>query len=341
MAGSQKDAGKSANENKQTTKSTTVQKSDNTQAVSQPEVKEVVKVIERVVEVEKEPKEKSVYTGFLQNKKVIVQFIPRPTKEIRDPKHVAYGGKLEGCNDFIAPPRLRKDQLKNILTKEEKTGLEHLMGIDLSIYSDFWKSYKKGGLFPIALGKKKLILDLSVAEDYIIYKVLKANRTLVANSLEEVRLRGSYKYVLVDEGEQEKESETKATNKTEAYIIFSKINKDKAKMRYILREFGKSTSTTHDTGFLIGEIGKIIDEKTKLFIKVASDENLDVKVLMFEALRLGVIRKSGQEYFTAEGKPIADGSDSPTLETSAMYLNSALGQEMKFEIEARVKVAQD
>lgn len=310
-------------------------------AQAKPEVKEVVKVVERIVEVEKEPKQKEVFTGFLKNKKVIVQFIPRPTKEIRDPKHIAYGGKLEGCNDYIAPPRLRKDQLKNILTKEEKIGLEHLMGIDLSIYSDFWKSYKKGGLFPIALGKKKLTLNLSVPEDYIIHKVLLSNRTLIANSLDDVRKRGSYKYVLVDEGENEKVDQDNATNKTKAYLIFSEINTDKAKMRYILRQFGKNTNVSHEKGFLIGEIGKIIDSKTKMFIEIASDENLDTKVLMQEALRLGVIRKSGQEYYTAEGEPIADENESPTHEVAARFLNCALGQEMKFAIEARIKVAQD
>ena len=164
-------------------------------------------------------------TKFLKNETVIVRFLPKPSKEIKDPKHIAYGGKLEECYDYIAPPRLRKDKLKNILTAEEKEGLEHLMNINLSVYSDFWKGYKKGGLFPIALGKRDVILQLDVPEQYIIWKVLLANESLIANSLLEVRNKGSFKYVLVKEKDVEKVNEDRTNNKEKAYSLFGELKK--------------------------------------------------------------------------------------------------------------------
>lgn len=286
-------------------------------------------------------KRAKVDTSFLKNETIIVRFLPRPTKEIRDPKHIAYGGKLEDCFDYIAPPRLRKDKLKNVLTKQEKEGLEYLMNTDLSVYSDFWKGYKKGGLFPIALGKRDMYLDLSTPEHYIIWKVLLANESLIANSLEDVRKRGSYKYVLVKEKDTEKVESERVNLKEEAYSLFGEIKKSKNAMRYILRQFGKHTHAGQTEVFLRGEIGKIIEDKTQLFVKYASDEQLEVKVLVQEALELGVLRKSGKEYFTIDGKTLADEGLESTMENSVVHLSSPLGQELRFEIEAKVKNARD
>lgn len=284
---------------------------------------------------------KQVDTSFLKNETIIVRFLPRPTKEIRDPKHIAYGGKLEDCFDYIAPPRLRKDKLKNVLTKQEKEGLEHLMNTDLSVYSDFWKGYKKGGLFPIALGKRDTYLDLSTPEHYIIWKVLQSNEHLVANSLEDVRKRGSYKYVLVKEADTVKVESEKVNLKEEAYALFTEIKKSKSTMRYILRQFGKHTHSGQTETFLRGEIGKIIDDKAQLFVKYANDDQLEVKVLVQEALELGVLRKSGKEYFTIDGKPLSDEGLESTMINAVNNLSSPLGQELRFEIEAKVKNARE
>ena len=77
-------------------------------------------------------------TAFLKAKVVKVQFIPKPTKEITNPNHVAYGRKLEGTYDYISPPRLRSDRMKNILTDEEKEGLEFVS--HETIYQGTWET---------------------------------------------------------------------------------------------------------------------------------------------------------------------------------------------------------
>jgi hypothetical protein len=66
--------------------------------------------------------------------------------------------------------------MKNILTKEEKLGLEYILGKDLSVYGPFWREeFTKGGLFPIFLNKDDTQLDLSDPMQYIMYKVLKTS----------------------------------------------------------------------------------------------------------------------------------------------------------------------
>jgi hypothetical protein len=286
-------------------------------------------------------KKKKVDTSFLRDETIIVRFLPKPSKEIRDPKHVAYGGKLEDCYDYIAPPRLRKDKLKNVLTSAEKEGLEFIMGVDLSIYGDFWRSYRKGGLFPIALGKRDKFLNLLVAEDYIIYKLLKANTNLIANSLEEVRNKGSYRYVMIKEGESVKHDESAVDNKELAYDIFAKIKKNSAVMRYVLKEFGKHTHAGQNPSFLKGEIGKLIESNTLDFIKIAGDESLKTKTLLNEAVVLGVAKRMNDLYYDLEGNFISEKGKEANLDNAAEYLKSPVGQEMRITLEARVKNAKE
>lgn len=292
-------------------------------------------------------KPKAPYTGFLKNEKVIIQFIPKPekTRNITNPSHVAYGGKLQGTYDHISPPRLRKDTMQNVLTKQEKEGLEYIMGRDLSIYGDFWKGYKKGGLWPFSLGKDDTVLDLSVPEDYIVYKVL-LQSNLVANSVEdyEKKYRASYSYIMVREGYEDKQEEMKVSLKAEAYDFFSnKLKKSEDAMRYVLRNIGKHTHSGQDKGFLISEIGKAIDNPKDrgVILEMSKDKYFKEKVLLEEAFRMGVVDRISGQYFTKENEPISGDGDEPTESNSARFLGSPVGQEMRLAIEARLKNARE
>lgn len=279
-------------------------------------------------------------TSFLKDETVIVKYIMKPSPDIRDPQHIAYGGKLNGCLDWIVPPRLRKDRLKNVLTDTEKKGLEYLMNVNLSIYSDFWKGYNKESLFPIGLGKDNLKLNLSDPEQYIQYKVL-INNPMIATSEEDLRRRSTYKYIIVKEADSINEEESKINQKETAYELYSAIKNDSAKMRFILRQFGKYTSVDQKLKFLRSEIGKLIDTSTRAFINYASDDKLEIKVLIQEGLELGVIRKLDDKYYTADSESLADEGQDSTIENAAAYLSSPIGQELRLSIEARIKNARE
>ena len=289
-------------------------------------------------------KEDDIYVGFLKNETVIVQFIPKPTKEITDPKHIAYGGKLEGTFDMISPPRLDKGRMQNILTNDEKEGLEHLMGRDLSIYGDFWKSYRKGGMFPIALGKTDVTLNLLVPENYIIWKVL-LNTRLVANSTDQLKneWRASYKYVMVKENEGAKVEEDRINDKAEAYGFYSSLANSPDSLRYILRKLGKHTHSGQDLGFLRKEVGVAIEKPgdRAVMLKMKEDKLFTEKILLEEAFSLGVIDRISDQYFTKENESIAGTGEEPTEHNAARFLGSPVGQEMKLAIAARVKNARD
>lgn len=284
------------------------------------------------------------YVGFLKNETVLVQFIPKPTKEIPDPKHVAYGGKLQGTFDNISPPRLDKGRMKNILSNQEKEGLEYLMSRDLSIYGDFWKSYRKGGMFPIALSKDDLSLDLTIPENYIIWKVL-LNTHLVANSTDQLKheYRASYKYVMVKENEGAKVEEDRINDKAEAFAFYSELANSSDGLRYLLKACGKHTHSGQDLSFLRKEVGLLIEiePQRKIILKLKDDKLFKEKIILEEALGLGVIDRISGQFFTKENEPIAGTGDEPNEHNAAKYLGSPVGQEMKNILQARIKNARE
>jgi hypothetical protein len=283
-------------------------------------------------------------TAFLKARVVKVKFIPKPTKEITNPNHVAYGRKLDGTYDYISPPRLRSDKMKNILTDEEKQGLEFLLRRDLSIYGDFWRGYKMGGMFPIALGKEDKILKLDVPEDYIIYKVL-LNSEIVAKSLEDMRVkpRESYRYVLIEEGEDEKADAEKISEQAEAFTFYSKYSNDRRALRFILSQLGKRSNLNAKLSFLQTEVGKSINvpKEREIVLNLSKNKNFEIMALLEEAWGLGVVDKINGNYFTKEGEPIAseEEADKPDIHAAGRFLSSPFGQEMRLAIEKRVENA--
>lgn len=283
-------------------------------------------------------------TDFLKKEKVIVEYIAKPTKEITNKNHVAYGGKLEGTFDYVSPPRLRKEKMKNIMTNEEKEGLEYLMKRDLSIYGDFWKSYLKGGLFPIALGKSGMELDLSVPEDYIVYKVL-LNTGIVANSTDQLKNepRETYKYVLTKEHESEELDAQKIDDNAKAFAFYSEHAKDENALRFILLALGKNTHRNQNINFLRTEVGKSIGipKERDIILQLSTDKDFGIKVLLETAFQLGVIDRVSGLYYTKEDEPIAGTDEDPTIDAAARFLSKPVGQEMRLAIEARIKNAKE
>ena len=297
---------------------------------------EVIKEIEVIREVEVSPKSKNPSTAFLTDKIITVKYINKESDYIKDPKHVGYGGLFVGSFVTIPVPTLDNKKMKNILTKEEKEGLDFLLDLDLSIYGKFWKdAYKKGGMFPIFLSKDDVQLDLSDPMQYITWKVLCVS-PVVANSLDQVRDKATYRFVMVSEGDELKKDKDALGNKVLAFENYVKYKGEKQVLRHILRNLGKYTSRNQKLDFLQVETAKLIEVDPNLFVAVTSDPLLRMKVLLDEAVESGVITLRDKQYRTIEGKPISDGQ-TPALEVAAEYLGSALGQEMRLTIEAKIK----
>tara|TARA_R110002074_G_scaffold198877_4_gene366604 strand:- start:35188 stop:36093 length:906 start_codon:yes stop_codon:yes gene_type:complete len=291
------------------------------------------KVVENVTEVQ------VVRTDFLENKIVSVKYISKESNGIKDAKHVAYGGLLNGAEIAIPAPTMDNGKMKNLLTNEEKEGLEHILnGVNLSIYGDFWKEGGKAyemGILPIYLGKEELRLDMSDPYEFIKIKVLKAC-PIVANSLGEITHRATNRFVLTSASEQMAKEIDKVGNKVSAYKLYVKYEDDKKILRYTLRNLGRNTNRSHKLDFLQSELHKELEKNPSLLVSIMGDEFLKTKVLLETCYEYGAVNKTDKKYYTLDSEPVSDG-DAPFLDVASKYLASNLGQEMRLALEAKLK----
>jgi hypothetical protein len=284
-----------------------------------------------------EAKEEKVYTDFLTNDFITVKYVLRENADIKDPKHVAYGGLFNTAEISIPAPTMDNGKMKNLITDREKAGLESILkGVSLSIYGTFWKkdAYEMG-ILPIFLGKDEMKLDLSDPHDYIKYKVLLAS-PIVANSLDEIRTRATNRFVLVKEGEETSKEKDKVGYKVMAFEKYVEYKNDKSVLRYILRNLGKYTNDSHKLDFLQVEAAKLIEKDPSLFVSIAADNLIKTKVLIEECHSAGVLNKREKKFYTLDNEALSEG-DIPTLEVAAAYLASPVGQEMRLTLEAKLK----
>lgn len=277
----------------------------------------------------------------LRNERVIVKHVPKETGIVRDPKHILYGGMAEGAVRWLTVPRLTSGMYVNVLTNAEKACLEEVMGLEynaLSIYNkvdNFWDNYQ------VRLTKQDNFLNLADPDDYIKYKVLLANKDLIAPSLQDLEdhPKATYQFVIIHENEESQASKKKMNATMQAYMEFGKIQENADILRTIIETIdGRPTSKNSKIEFLQEKVGKLIQADARLFVRVATDPLLSTKVLIKKAIEGGLIsNRGGMLYLKADGTPLCEDNEEPTLNIAAKYLNMPKHQELKFAIEAKLK----
>lgn len=279
----------------------------------------------------------------LRKEIVTVRHINKPSGLVSNPNHVLYGGMAETAVRYFTVPLLEKSgTLKNVLTDKEKAYLEEAMGLDynaLSIYrkeNNFWENYQ------VRLTKTDSYLDLSIPDDYIKYKVLLANSDLIAPSIESLqdRPKATYQFVLIEEGAEEKTATNKVTVTQNCWKEFGK-NEDNADVLKMVIEIvsGKPLSPSIKLDSLKTKAADLISSDPKYFLQVITDPLLKTKILIKKAVEIGAISRRGDYYYLTEGDvPLCGNREEPTLTKAAQYLNTPKNQEMKFTLEAKLKL---
>lgn len=277
----------------------------------------------------------------LRNERVIVKHVPKETGIVRDPKHILYGGMAEGAVRWLTVPRLTSGMYVNVLTNAEKACLEEVMGLEynaLSIYNkvdNFWDNYQ------VRLTKQDNFLNLADPDDYIKYKVLLANKDLIAPSLQDLEdhPKATYQFVIIHENEESQASKKKMNATMQAYMEFGKIQENADILRTIIETIdGRPTSKNSKIEFLQDKVGKLIQADAKLFVRVATDPLLSTKVLIKRAIEGGLIsNRGGMLYLKSDGTPLCGDNEEPTLNIAARFLNLPKHQGLKFSLEAKLK----
>lgn len=277
----------------------------------------------------------------LRNERVIVKHVPKETGIVRDPKHILYGGMAEGAVRWLTVPRLTSGMYMNVLTNAEKAYLEDVMGLEynaLSIYNkvdNFWDNYQ------VRLNKQDNFINLADPDDYIKYKVLLANKDLIAPSLQDLEdhPKATYQFVIIHENEESQASKKKMNTTMQAYMEFGKIQENVDILRTIIETIdGRPTSKNSKIEFLQEKVGKLIQADARLFVRVATDPLLSTKVLIKKAIEGGLIsNRGGMLYLKADGTPLCGDNEEPTLNIAAKYLNMSKNQELLFSLQAKLK----
>jgi hypothetical protein len=274
----------------------------------------------------------------LPNEEIEVRYIKRATDMIKDPRHVAYGGLLEGSTKTYPIRMLRNGNYANILTNEEKEYLENRLGLDkngLSVYNkgdkDYWKHYK------VKLSKEGTFLKLYEPEDYIKYKVLLSYDDQICNNIAEIDHKNTYKFVIVRKNDEAKLSSKKVDLTKEAYKLYGKIEDSREAMIDFLRVSGKKVSDDTTSDALNALVGKELTDDTKKFVETLKDPSYTTRVLLHKGIAVGEVVKRGTNYYSKDGTPLAEPGQTSTIGNTIAYLENNLYQEYRLHLIAKTK----
>jgi len=286
----------------------------------------------------KEVKEMVKEEFELPNEKVTIRFIKRNrglAADVSD-SHVISGGMIEGATRKFCVPLLRNGGLKNVLTNEEKEFFEkgHFNGVNLSIYSDFWKNQY------VSLEKLDTILDLSIPEDYLKYKILLGWEDVIAPSLEKYKSenKGTYQFYITKDGEEIKDRSKKLDLIKTAWKKYYKIEDNKdilVSIIYLMT--GKKLSDNSTMKYINTEVETLVDTRTKDFLNLVEDPNFETKTLIALAENVGIILKKNGKYETVDGLSLCKQGEIASLTNAVNYLVDPKNHEVRDLIEARVK----
>lgn len=294
---------------------------------------------------EEMPAEANGATNCLMNKRVIVRHIP--SGPITDPKHVLSGGMGENARRVFSVPRLTSGLFVDVLTKNEKAYLEHVMGLEpnaLSIYKkveNFWDDSNAEGISSVTLGKQDNYLNLAKPDDYIRYKILLANKDSIAPSKEEYlrNPKPTYQYYILVEGEEDSLEADNMEATIKCYELLNKLKDHKGQLRVVAETLiGKRMVGSVQVKWVMTECNKVIKRNPKAFLKVAEDDLLPAKVLIRSGVEEGVVSYRNGLYYLTEGNvPLCKDGENPDLTTAAIFIGMPKNQQIKFMIEERVK----
>ena len=269
----------------------------------------------------------------LPNKTVKVKYIKRKKGMASNVSedHVISGGMLSGSVKRYCTPLMRNGSLANVLTSEEKEVLEKETGLNLSIYSDFWKEHS------VSLFKEDNLLDLSNPLDYISYKILLSYKNEICPTWSDRNLKQTYEFVVVSGDEEINEKKVGFDSKKEAFKLYGKIEEDKDKLLGILKLLtNKPISKDSTLNWLQTRVEEVIDSKPTSFVDLLKDSKFETKLLIQSAEENGYVKKAGNKYSTVDGLDLCENGQIATFENVISYLDNPKHQDVRTLIEAKI-----
>lgn len=272
----------------------------------------------------------------LKGEDVFVKFIKVQRGIVTDPKHVAYGGMIEGAKRVIPAKKLRNGQYANVLNDNEKQVLEGILGRDLSIYNkkdNYWDEIS------IPLTKETSYFDTRNPEDYIKVKVLESYDDLIAPSLKNYneQRKKTYQFILIRGEEESKIKNAEGDIKQQAWMKLGKIEENQEAMVDALLMMQIKVAPGSSKDWVRARIIEEIEANPRKFVATLNDPDYLIKVLIKKAIVAKLIVSNGGLYQTTEGVNICHANLQPTLVNALDYLKSPDGQDLRMMLEAKIQ----
>lgn len=249
-----------------------------------------------------------------------------------DKNHVISGGLMSKAVRKFCVPLMRNGSIANILTADEKEHLEYVTGLNLSVYGDFWNTFRVS-LFKEDANNR---LDLSNAMDYISYKILNSLVAEISPSWKDRNSKQTYQFAICREDEEMLEAKGKYDSKKEAFKMYGKIEDDKDKLLNILKLLtNKPISSESKLDWLQHKVEEYIDNSATQFVNVMNDKALYTKMLINTGLDKGVIIKKSNKYSTIDGLDLCNPGEIATFDNAVAYLDNVKNQDVRSLIEAK------
>jgi len=280
------------------------------------------------------------YTGVftLPEEIIVVKYINRKKGMAAnvESNHVIAGGMMDKAVRKFSAPLQRNGSIKNVLSADEKDFLEYATGLDLSVYGDFWTTFR------VSLHKDDASnrFDLSNPMDYISYKILSTLKEDIALSWGDRNKNQTYQFAITREDEEMLETKGKRDSKREAFMLYGKVMDNKEKLFGILKLLtNKPISKDTKLDWLQHKVEEFVDTMPTSFINVMNDKSLYTKMLINSGVDSDVIIKKGNKYTTADGLDLCNSGEIPTFDNAVSYLDDVKNQEVRTIIEAKINKA--
>jgi hypothetical protein len=178
----------------------------------------------------------------------------------------------------------------------------------------YWKKLEGA----VKLRNESIELDLSKPEEMIKYKVIESLFTkLIAPSMKEQNRKQSYRYVVMDIDQVQKEESFRLELELKAIDEFNRINNDIQKMNEILWMKDNKISESTNISYVKGQCYKFAKEQPSEFIAIVQSPYREVKLILLQAIKKGVITRSKEQTYR-----LRDGYDIGTMDNALKWLKN-------------------
>lgn len=223
---------------------------------------------------------------------------------------------------------------EDILLLAEELGLEDVKKLNLYVPKCYWRGKT------INLDRNGLYLDLSDAEDFVKFLILRSDSDRIAPNWSVRFDKGTYKFALVEQGEELIDNVSNLEEKKNAYILLDKMDSSSDKMKdflyvyYLTKKDAKKPPRNATIDQLKNTIGVIIEDDLKTYLSILNDDYYTLKLLIQKAIEAGALRRDRHLYsLPGADKPIG------VIEDLIDFLDDPKNQDVRMKLMHQIEIA--